>query len=278
MVHLKFSNAEHLKFLINGLKNVTNNINFQFLTEGLLVKGLDNTKSALIDTYLHNSYFESYYHHKDIVFGVCLESFWKILKSIRKKDTAEIFIPESQDFLKITLENESRRGIFKLKQIEMDEETVNIPPILYENKISLASSKFYQMISDLHHFDSSEIKVFTREENILFSIDSNLSQCEIAFKKPTCRIREKNGKKYRVVKNSKGEEKLSLLQNSYQTHSIQKDTSLILNADYLYKFSQLYQLCPEVELEFSNNMPLKIQYDLGTDSYFKYYLAPKCEL
>lgn len=277
MVKLKFSNADNLKYLINGLKNVSESINFKFLKEGIEIKGLDTSKSALIDTFLHKSYFESYHHTNDIIFGIFLESFWKILKSIRKNDTAELFIPKSQDFLKITLENETRKGVFKLKGVDIDPETVSIPPIEYENKMTISSNKFYHMMNDLHQFESKDIKIFTRKDDILFGIESNLSECEISFKKLDYPVREKNGKKYKVLPNKSGKEMMILIKDYYQNHSVKDSTNLVFNADYLHKFSQLYQLCPEVELEFTNTMPLKIQYNLNQDSYLKYYLAPKCD-
>lgn len=276
MVKLKFSNADNLKYLINGLKNVSESINFKFLKDGIEIKGLDNSKSALIDAFLHESYFETYQYQKDINFGIFLESFWKILKSIRKNDTAELYIPKSEDFLKITLENNTRKGVFKLKAIDLEPESVSIPPIDYDNKMSIFSNKFYHMISDLHQFESKDIKIFTKDENILFGINSNLSECEISFKTQKYPIREKNGKKYKVIKKA-GKEIMSLITDYYEMHNVKNDTNLVFNADYLYKFAQLYQLCPEVVLEFSNTMPLKIKYNLNASSYLKYYLAPKCD-
>ena len=46
---------------------------------------------------------------------------------------------------------------------------------------------------------------------------------------------------------------------------------------YFHKMALFHKIAEEVKLEFSENFPMKVAYDLGDDSYLRFFLAPKVE-
>ena len=98
-MQFKTVQASALKSSFEVLKDVINDVNMYFNSDGMSITALDNAKVALINMKLHADKFEEYECEGPITAGVNITNFFKILKFITSNDVLEIEIT-NKEFMK----------------------------------------------------------------------------------------------------------------------------------------------------------------------------------
>jgi proliferating cell nuclear antigen len=174
----KTSDAYLIKVLAELL---TNNLKigcFLLDASGIKLTQFDNHRHTLVDMRLDSENFSIYRYKKSekIQLGLNLNHFHRMLKSIKKKDSLQLFILEGQETeLGIkTIPKENNRittsGI-KIQNIQNLE--VVLPSGYTSNPIIVSSSEFQKMCKDLCNIGSSNITVYAKQFNIEFTADAD---------------------------------------------------------------------------------------------------------
>lgn len=174
----KTSEAYLIKVLAELL---TNNLKigcFLLDASGIKLTQFDNHRHTLVDMRLDSENFSIYRYKKSekIQLGLNLNHFHRMLKSIKKKDSLQLFILEGQETeLGIkTIPKENNRittsGI-KIQNIQNLE--VVLPTGYASNPIIVSSSEFQKMCKDLCNIGSPNITVCAKQFNIEFTADAD---------------------------------------------------------------------------------------------------------
>jgi len=174
----KTSEAYLIKVLAELL---TNNLKigcFLLDASGIKLTQFDNHRNTLVDMRLDSENFSIYRYKKSekIQLGLNLNHFHRMLKSIKKKDSLQLFILEGQETeLGIkTIPKENNRittsGI-KIQNIQNLE--VVLPTGYPSNPIIVSSSEFQKMCKDLCNIGSPNITVCAKQFNIEFTADAD---------------------------------------------------------------------------------------------------------
>lgn len=174
----KTSEAYLIKVLAELL---TNNLKigcFLLDASGIKLTQFDNHRHTLVDMRLDSENFSIYRYKKTekIQLGLNLNHFHRMLKSIKKKDSLQLFILEGQETeLGIkTIPKENNRittsGI-KIQNIQNLE--VVLPTGYASNPIIVSSSEFQKMCKDLCNIGSPNITVCAKQFNIEFTADAD---------------------------------------------------------------------------------------------------------
>ena len=173
----KCKNAYLIKLLAEVLNNNLKTGCFEFNKNGIYLKMMDDRKHILIDIalpkdqfYLYNYDFNTTQH-----IGVNLCHLYKMIKSVKKKDTIEIFI-DSEDLtdlgIKVTSNNSTRTSCSFIK-IQSIQNLEIESPSGYSYTYLIPSSNFGKMCKEMYSIDS-KIDI-TWEEAIK---DAKPAECE----------------------------------------------------------------------------------------------------
>ena len=173
----KSGEAYQLKVLAELLTNNLKNGCFDINEEGMTLRMFDQPKKTLVDLELQSENFSVYvFKGSDkLCLGLNLNHFHKMLKSIKKKDSLQLFIDtESPNELGIkTIPKENTRittsGI-KIQNIQNLETDV---PIGYGKPVVVPSSDFQKMCKELSSIGSTNIHVKAIGFHIDFIADAD---------------------------------------------------------------------------------------------------------
>jgi len=173
----KTGEAYHIKVLAELLTNNLKTGCFEVNDMGIYLKMFDHHRKTLVELSLlaENFSFYKFKSESKIYMGLNLNHFHKMLKSIKKKDSLQLFIDSSnQNELSIkTIPKENTRittsGI-KIQNIQNLE--IDIPQG-YGKPVIVPSAEFQKMCKDLSSIGSINIKVVARDFHIEFIADAD---------------------------------------------------------------------------------------------------------
>ena len=149
-MHLKTIQASALKTSFEVLKDVLNDVNVNFTTEGVNITALDNAKVALINMNLKAERFEEYECDQPVTAGVNISNFFKILKIITSNDVLSIDIT-NKEYMKILIENDAKnsKSAFELKLLWINDDILEIPKIEPTCTTIIPSVDFQRICRDM---------------------------------------------------------------------------------------------------------------------------------
>ena len=171
--------------------------------------------------------------------------------SIAKDDQSVlIFFGGDSDKLNIELTSISKLNydkFFAIPLSDVDSELLNIPDTDYDAEFSINSKKLCEIMSQMILF-GTDIKVACKDENIEFA-----SECEV------------------------GKMSVSIAVDDLNEYSISEDKEIEVSYSltFMQKMCLTTKLSSNVSISISNEYPMRIVYDLGENSHFFFYLAPK---
>lgn len=168
----KTSEGYYIKILSELLTNNLKNGCFVVNQKGIFLKMFDQPRKTLVDLKLFSEKFNLYKFKLTTKFsiGINLNHFYKILKSIKKKDSLEIIIDSDNNnelsIVQIPKENTRRTtSTIKIQNIQ----NLNIViPAGYTNPVIIQSSDFQKMCKELSSIGSNNIKVAVRTYHVDF--------------------------------------------------------------------------------------------------------------
>lgn len=169
------------ELLQHNIKSCCLNLN----EEGITLQMTDNQCKVLVDINLDKDKFNIYkfkFKQKKII-GLNLSHFYKMLKSVKKKDTVELFIENEEDYnfgIKITPKDNSRTttSYIKIQNIQNIEITL---PDGYSNSVIIPSGEFHKMIKDMVQI-GSQIEIQSTKNTIQFKcISEGIYSREVMF-------------------------------------------------------------------------------------------------
>jgi proliferating cell nuclear antigen PCNA len=173
----KTGEAYHIKILAELLTNNLKTGCFELCEDGINLRMFDHHRKTLVDLNLSSENFQIYRFKNASKFcmGLNLNHFHKMLKSVKKKDSLELFIGEdSMTELGIkTIPKENTRittsGILiqSIQNLDID------IPVGYGKPVIVPSSEFQKMCKDLSSIGSTNIKVVAHNFHIEFIADAD---------------------------------------------------------------------------------------------------------
>ena len=247
--------AAAFRILIEALKEILTDANFEFDSTGMKIVAMDSSHTVLVHLRLHSQNFETYNCNKDkLILGINLINLYKLMKIMGNNDTLSLKVEdEDQSMLHIIIENSEKNTItkFKLNLMDLHEENIEVPPPSFESVITMPSIDFQKICRDMHNLaDDIEIKSIGKQ--LIFACKGQFAQQETSIGSST------NG--------------LSFIQNNSD-----KIVQGIYALKHLVLFSKCTNLCTSVELYLKNDFPLIIKYIVASLGEIKLCLAPKFE-
>jgi proliferating cell nuclear antigen len=246
-----------LKKVVDAMKDLCKDINFDCSEKGLQVQSMDSSHVALVSLLLRESAFSDFKCERPTSLGMNVDSLAKILKMCGPNDSLKLRWRAGADIVSFQCESgdDDRIADFDLKLMQIESEHMEIPEQHYKVSARLPSAEFQKICRDLKEFGET-MQVKASKEGITFSVHGDVGSGNVMLKP-----READ----------KPEDKVAL--------TIHEPVTATFALRYLVNFAKAAPLCGSVELGLGPDAPLLVKYELekNENGHMQFYLAPKID-
>ncbi|CCG81402.1 Proliferating cell nuclear antigen [Taphrina deformans PYCC 5710] len=258
MLEARLNEAVTLKRVLDSVKELVSDANFDCNDGGLSLQAMDNSHVALVSLQMKEDMFEPYRCDRNIALGINLTSLSKVLKCANNDDVVTIKANDEPDVLNLTFESgkSERFSEYDLKLMDIDQEHLGIPDTEYACTITMPSMEFAKITRDLQGLSES-VKIECNKDGVTFSCEGDIGNGSVTVK-PNAGVDEKDGTATII--------------------DLTEPVTLTFSLKYLVGFTKATPLANTVTLSMSEEIPLLVEYPLAADSkgsHLRFFLAPK---
>jgi proliferating cell nuclear antigen len=206
-------------------------------SDSITLQAMDTSHVALVSMRLER--FQKYSCDEDFFIGVPIHNLYKILKCMDPEDTLTLSADPDTPELVIDFENPNRSACFELHLMDLESDQLEIPEQKYDCNLTLSSSDFKRVISDLQPFGEN-IFLNAKKDSFSFSVQD---QATITLK-------------------------------TYEEYSCCSEIVAEFSVRFLVLFAKASILCKSVILRFSSDTPLLVEF-IFEEGWIRFYLSPK---
>lgn len=246
--------ADTFTSLFQHIKLFTEHVNITFTDDKMYLQTMDSSRVSIVEINLPKLWFDEY-EMKDcsVTMGIQANVLFKVLNSRDKDQIIHLEYEKDSDKLYIHFTSENKQSFdkhFEINLIDLDVELLEIPAFDSNTDISVPSSYFagiitqLQIFGDTIEFQCSEEKV----QLISHSVESGKMKVDIKVDELT---------EYSI---SESEEVMKISFSLSRIHNI----------------CSYHKLSREVDIILTHDYPMKIIYKLDEEeACMTFYLAPK---
>ncbi len=105
MIEARISEAVVLKRILDAIKDIVNDANFDCADDGISLQAMDNSHVSLVTLLLRAEGFESFRCDRNLSLGLNVQSLWKILRCAGNEDCVTLKANEDRDVLSMLFES-----------------------------------------------------------------------------------------------------------------------------------------------------------------------------
>ncbi|KAI9640921.1 proliferating cell nuclear antigen [Ciborinia camelliae] len=254
MLEARLEQADLLKKVVDSIKDLVQDCNFDCNDSGIALQAMDNSHVALVSMMLKAEGFSPYRCDRNVALGVNLTSLTKVLRAAQNEDILTIKAEDAPDVLNLVFESSEsdRLSEYDLKLMDIDQEHLGIPDTEYAAVITMPSSEFKRICMDLMALSES-VSIEASKDGVKFQCNGDIGNGSV------------------TLRSHNNVEKPDLNVDIELTEPV----ALTFSLKYLVNFCKAAGLSKSVKLCLSNEVPLLVEYGLSGSSYLRFYLAPK---
>lgn len=252
ILELKTFQATTFKQVVDALKEILVDVNFEFDKDGLKILAMNTSHVVLIFAKMEADKFEFYKCSKQKYVGLNMLKLHQIIKTISNNDTLTLFIEEDDpNKLGIQIENPDKnfKSIYKLSMLDIDVLSFDIPDIEFHTTINMPSTYFQKIIRDMHNIAE------------IIEIRSQNDYLELRCKGEFCT--------QKTVIGTDNNKTVSIKHDPSNSEIIQG----IFSLKYIAIFTKCTNLCPNVEIYLKHEYPIIMCYQIANLGTIKLCLS-----
>jgi proliferating cell nuclear antigen len=243
MFKTELSNPTILKLIFDTVSSIVDEVIIKVDNDGLRLNALDRGHFTYINLNLRPDLFDEYVCDEPETIGVDSYELLKVLK-LAKKDDRVILSVEDYALI-IILEGESRSR-FKIKLIDVDEESPDPPTLEFPVTFSLDVSVLKDTLKKVEAFDTST------NNKIIFEVDKDYF--------------------YAYSDNEMVDIDIKFLHGE----NVESNHKSVFTIDKVKNILRAEKLSEYITIRLGDDMPMSMSYDL-LDAEFSFLLAPRIE-
>ncbi|OCH90769.1 proliferating cell nuclear antigen [Obba rivulosa] len=210
MLEARLGEAAILKRLIDAIKELVTDANFECNEEGLNLQAMDNSHVALVTVNMQASGFKKYRCDRPMPLGVNMNSLTKVLKCAKDDDVCIIKAADDADILSLTYEarNTDRIAEYEMKLMDIDSDTLGIPDTEYDARVTMPSAEFARIVRDLSQLGES-VRIEVSKEGVRFISDGEAANGNILLKQTDAPARNGSSSKKKAASDDEEEAQAS---------------------------------------------------------------------
>lgn len=241
-----------LKKIIEAIKDLVTDVNFEITAEGIFLQAMDSSHVALVTLNLKGSEFAEYRCDRPQTLGVSIVNLAKLMKLASNEDAIVLRAEDDANVLTMIFEGttESKVSEFNLNLITIDSEHLGIPDQDYSAVVKMSSGEFSRICRELTTITDTLI-IGADKESLKFSVTGDIGVGSITL---------------RNYESDKADDRTLL--------EVTEPVRMSFALRYLNMFNKASSLSDTVTLFMSPDIPVVVEYAFETGS-LRYYLAPK---
>jgi len=249
MFKLKMADAKLLRDMIASISILVDEATFKLDPDGVKLRAMDPSRVAMIDFEWPKTVFDEYVCTEPAKMCINITELLKLLKRSGKDEVVELLLEENNPKLQIKIVGKYTRN-FTMPTLEASEEEVPTPKITFNVKAKATTEGLSQAIEDAQ-LVSDHVKIEADQDKIVFIAAGDLMGATITLQKGSDALLDLD-----VKEPSKATFSLSYLAEIVKAASATSDIAT---------------------LEFSTDMPTKLDFQQAKDGKLTFYLAPRIE-
>ena len=244
--------------LFHLIKSCTTAVNIMFKDDHMYIQGMDKCHICLFDIKIMSDWFTTYEKKESDKDSICVTTsmFHTVISMVTDNHSLVLEYDDDPETINIKCVNDQGKKadfdkFFNIPLCEIEEDYFSVPEIDYAVEFSMNSKKISDIITQLNIFGDVLNITCCSEENITFKSDGTNGSMSVEV----------------------STEELS----EFALAEEGKSLNICFGLNYLHKMCINTKLASDISISLSNDMPLRIKYDLGKDSHCVFYLAPKSE-
>jgi len=260
MFEAKLVEGASLKKLVESMKDLFNDVNFDVTNAGISCQAMDSSHVCLCSVLLRSEMFDPYRCDRNMTLGMSTTTMSKILKCAGNDESIVLKAEDQADCINFIFEKPEQERVsnFEMKLMDLDSEHLGIPDQDYDATISMPSSELQRICRDLSQFGDT-VTIACTKDGISFSCDGDTGKGEVILRQNASADGEENSVK------------IELNEAVTQTYAMR----------FLIFFTKATTLSSTVTLSICKEVPLVTEYKIGgggeTGGYIRYFLAPKID-
>ncbi len=241
---LSLADPKFLKDSITIISELVSEARFKITPDAIELVAMDPANVAMVIFKLLSSTFVEYSVDKEQVLAINLNDLKQVLKRAKPNETLTLETEPGK--LKITLKSNTTRS-FHLPLIEVEEKDQKVPNLEFKAVIELPSTLFNEAIEDCDIIaDAVMLQAEDKKFSVMAAGDLSKATIEIPADHET-----------KIKTDMKQKSKYSI--------------------EYLKKMIQGSKIADKVEVKFSNNYPLMLEYKVLNRVQLSFILAPRVD-
>lgn len=250
MFKAKISDAKLLRDTVTAISTLVDEATFNVTPEGIKLRAMDPSRVAMIDFEWSKTVFDEY--ACDAAMKMCLNigEMLKLLRRTGKDESVELALDEKTGRLQIAIKGKYERT-FNMPTLEAAEEEVPTPKITFNVRAKATTEGLHQAIEDVS-LVSDHVRIEMDSEKMVMRATGELMGATVELKKGSEALLD-----LEVKEPSKATFSLSYLSEIIKTATATSDVAT---------------------LEFSTDMPIRIDFQQPREGKLTFYLAPRIEV
>jgi proliferating cell nuclear antigen len=235
--------------MITSISILVDEATFKLDPEGMKLRAMDPSRVAMVDFEWPKTVFEEYMCTEPTKMCINISELLKLLKRAGKDEVVELSLDEKTSRLQLKITGKYARN-FTMPTLEASEEEVPTPKLTFNVKAKTTTQGLSQAIEDAQ-LVSDHVRIEADAEKIVFNAAGDLMGATITLQKGSDTLLD-----LEVKEPAKSTFSLSYLSEIIKTASATSDIAT---------------------MEFSTDMPIKIDFQQTKEGKLTFYLAPRIE-
>ena len=241
--------AKIWKNLLTAISTLIEEADFNTTEDGLKLRSMDPSHLAMVDFEWSKEAFEEYVCDKPTNIRVNITTMLKLLRRSKSEESLEISYDEESKKVELTLRGKILKK-FTMPTLESVEEEVPTPKLSFNARVKLMSETLKEIVEDSETV-SDNISFKAKEDKLFVKASSELSNVGMELSKTDGALLELD---------------------------IKEDSDATFNLNYFGQMVKAGSATSEVAtIEFSTNMPIRLEFEMSQQGKLMYYLAPRIE-
>jgi proliferating cell nuclear antigen len=247
---IKIVDAKIFRDAITAISTLVDEGTFNINSDGIKLRSMDPSRVAMVDFEIKKTVFEKYTSDEDTKICFNLKELLKLLKRAGKDEIVEMFLDDNTKQFVIAIQGKYKRT-FRMPTLEASEEDVPTPKIEFNAKVTLTTDGLRQSIEDIS-LVSDHIRMETDGKRVIMSAKGDIM-----------------GANVELTKESDSLLFLEAKEISKSTFPLSYFSEIVKGANTTSDI---------VTLEFSTDMPIRLDFKPIYNGRLVYFLAPRIEV
>ncbi len=244
------TDAKFLKDMMGAISILIDEATFNLAPEGIKLRAMDPSRVAMVDFEWPKTVFDEFTCSKAAKMCINISELLKLLRRTGKDESVELELDEKTGRLKMVIRGKYTRT-FNMPTLEATEEEVPTPKVTFNVKAKATTDGLREAIEDAS-LVSDHVRIEADKEKIVMNATGDLMGATIELKKGSDALLDLETKEA-----SKATFSLSYLSEIVKAAVTTSDVA---------------------SLEFSTDMPIRLDFKQPKEGKLTYYLAPRIEV